>query len=55
MEGFLGRSAIAAPLQGVLARAKGCNEETVMVEVDLDITKVSNLFREIQFSTVPRS
>lgn len=40
-QGFLGCSAVAAPFKGCLGRTKGPDEEVKIVEVDLDVLKVS--------------
>ena len=43
-EGFLGCSGVAAPFKGCIGRTKGCEEEVKVVEVDLDVLVVSNLY-----------
>lgn len=40
-KGFLGRSAVAAPFKGLVGRTQSCEAEVKVVEVDLDVIKVS--------------
>lgn len=40
-KGYLGRSAVAAPLKGVVGRAEGPDAQVKIVDVDLDVLQVS--------------
>jgi len=44
-EGFLGRSGVALPFKGAVCRIESSEEEMRVVEVDLDILKVSSFKR----------
>lgn len=42
-EGYIGGSGVCVPFKGFIGKAKGCGEETVIVDVDMSIVEGTSL------------